>query len=225
MNLQGILTVLVAGACILAIGVASNSLDAVETDPSDVIDTSQIPTQDNQPKGGAELVPEEGEQDAGTEQTTGSPDEEAGGGTPDLPGNMGAGGMMSIWDLLERYLPYILGGLAAIAGVVGAYILYKRRFTGQTGPAEITYEVDTSNEVYECWWNMVEMADVDDPITKTPQEFAEAAVDEGLDPDGVSELTRLFEEALYGGKEVTNEEERLARDAIERIKSKGKEAA
>jgi len=236
-NIQGALTTLVAVACILAVGVASTSLDAVETDPSDVMDTSFIPTQDNQPQadgdggGGssnnADLQPDDsGETNAGTEETQGTPQESQGGG--------GGGGSQSLtvtfwdrlWYTIMQNLVYIVGGIGAlVAGGIG-YVVYKRRFAGGPGPGEgeIYYDVDTSNEIYEAWWEMVEMSGVKDPTTKTPQEFAEAAIDEGYDPDAVSELTQLFERIHYGGEEVTSEEERRAREAIERIKSKGREA-
>lgn len=235
MNIQGPIVTLVAVACILAVGVASTSLDAVETEPSDVMDTSFIPTQDNQPGGdgdgggggSADLNPsEDGETSAGTEQTQGTPQESQGGG--------GGGGSQSLqvtfwdrlWVTIMNNLVYIVGTAVALVVAGLGYLVYKRRFAGGPGPgtADIYYDVDTSNDVYESWWEMVELTDVDDPMTKTPQEFAEEAIEMGYDPDAVSELTQLFEETLYGGEEITREEERRAREAIERIKSKGREA-
>lgn len=236
MNLQGPVTTVVAIACILAVGVASTSLDAVETEPSDVMDTSFIPTEENQPEaegdgggggGSAKRTPSEGgETDAGTEQTEGTPKESKGGG--------GGGGSESLqvtfwnrlWATIMNNLVYILGTLGALVAAGLGYVVYRRRFADGAGPgaADIHYDVDTSNDVYESWWEMVELTEVEEPMTKTPQEFAEEAIEMGYDPDAVSELTRLFEETLYGGKEVTREEERGAKEAIERIKSKGREA-
>ncbi len=229
MNFQGLLTLFVAAACIFAVGAASTSLDAVETDPSDVIDTSQIPTQDNPPTTGDSPEPDPGDEDVSPEESEGTPEEEEAGGDEAEDDDGMSGGfddvpMMSLWDILSQYLVYAAAVVAAVFAAVVGYIVYKRRFAGGvvSGDGEIVYDVDTSNEVYEAWWEMVETAGVEDPVTMTPQEVAEAAVDEGYDPEAVSEITRLFEETLYGGKEVTREEERRAREAIERIKSKGK---
>jgi hypothetical protein len=234
-NVQGPLTTVVAIACILAVGVASTSLDAVETEPSDVMDTSFIPTEDNQPDGdgdgggggSADLTPSEGgETNAGTEETQGTPQESQGGGGGGGSQSLQVTLLQQILNLLREYMYHILGTVGALAAVGLGYVVYKRRFAGGAGPggADIVYDVDTSNDVYESWWEMVELTEVEDPMTKTPQEFAEEAIGMGYDPDAVSEVTRLFEETLYGGEEVTREEERRAREAIERIKSKGREA-
>jgi hypothetical protein len=232
-NFQGLVTTLVAVACILAVGVASTSLDAVETDPSDVMDTSFIPTQDNQPQSGgggggggnADLKPSEGGETSGSpEQTQGTPEESqggGGGGSQSLQVSL----LQQILNLLREYMLYIAGAAAVLVVAGVGYVVYKRRFAGGTaGPADIFYDVDTSNEVYQSWWEMVELTEAEDPMTKTPQEFAETAIEEGYDPDAVTELTRLFEEIHYGGEQVTREEERRAKEAIERIKSKGREA-
>lgn len=236
MNIRGLLTALVAVACILAVGVSSTSLDAVETDPSDVMDTSFIPTQDNQPDGDgdgggggapADLQPSEGgETSAGTEGTEGTPQESQGGGGGASSQSLTVSLLQQILNFLREYMYHILGAVGALVLAGAGYLVYKRRFAGGAGPGspEISYDVDTSNDVYESWWEMVELTEVDDPTTKTPQEFAEAAIDEGYEPDSVSEITQLFEKTLYGGEEVTREEERRAREAIERIKSKGREA-
>ena len=239
MNLQGILTVLVAAACIFAVGVTSTSLDAVETDPSDVIDTSWIPTQDNQPTGGggsagvgSDKAPKttQGDEKSGKiTQTQGSPDETMDVSAGDVESTVKGGGekALTLWqrllNLLREYMWHILGGLALIGALVVGYVVYRKRFAGagSDNPA-IVYDVDTSNDVYKSWWEMVEMLDAEDLSTKTPQEFAEIAVEEGFDRDAVTELTNLFEESLYGGKEVTREQEKKAREAVERIKAEGR---
>gem|GEM_PF-2924214 len=244
MNLQGILTVLVAAACIFAVGVTSTSLDAVETDPSEVVDTSWIPTQDNQPTSGGgggggdgnaqspEI--EQGDEKSGElQQTQGSlTDETMDASMGDVESTIMGGGEKALtwWqrllNLLREYLLHILGGLAVIGALIAGYVIYRRRFAGaSSGNPTIIYDVDTSNDVYKSWWEMVETLDTDEPSTKTPQEFAEIAVDEGYDPDAVSDLTEIFEESLYGGKEVTREQERKAREAVESIKAEGRNKA
>lgn len=78
---------------------------------------------------------------------------------------------------------------------------------------------DVENAVYRAWREMTTALDVDAPATTTPEEFAEAAVDAGMDDEDVRELTWLFEEVRYGDAAVTDERERRARDALRRIES------
>ncbi|MDZ7689290.1 MAG: DUF4129 domain-containing protein [Halobacteriales archaeon] len=228
-NIQGLLTVAVAAACILSVGVVSTSLDAVETDPSDVIDTSWIPTQDNQPTSGGAGLTEGNEESAEIEQTQGSPEDTMDVSAGDVETTIMGGGEKALtwWqrllNLLREYMWHILGGLAAVVALVVSYVVYKRRFAGTSSKnPTIIYDVDTSNDVYKSWWEMVEMLDTEDMATKTPQEFAEIAVEEGFNPDAVTELTDVFEESLYGGREVTREQEKRARDAVEKLKAEGR---
>lgn len=81
----------------------------------------------------------------------------------------------------------------------------------------IAGEADTENEVHRAWVEMTEHLAVDHPESSTPAEFAEAAVDAGMAPDDVRELTHLFEEVRYGGVAVTAQREKRAVDALRRI--------
>jgi hypothetical protein len=171
--------VLVAAACVFAVGITSTSLDAVETDPGDVINTEWIPTQDNQPTdtgggdgnsgGGSAGLVEGSEESADVEQTQGSAsDETMDVSAGDVESTVKGGGekALTLWqrllNLLREYLLYILGGLAAIGALVVGYVVYKRRFAGARNKnPTIIYDVDTSNDVYESWWEMVEMVDAD----------------------------------------------------------------
>lgn len=78
-------------------------------------------------------------------------------------------------------------------------------------------EADVDNEVYRTWQEMTELLDVDDPRTSTPGEFAAAAVEAGLGPDDVGELTRLFEDVRYGDHQPSDEHERRAVTVFRRI--------
>ncbi|MFB6138745.1 MAG: DUF4129 domain-containing protein [Halobacteriaceae archaeon] len=60
---------------------------------------------------------------------------------------------------------------------------------------------DFENEIYRAWWEMVRTLPVRDPDTATPGEFADAAVDAGLDPDAVATLTGLFQAVRYGDRD------------------------
>jgi len=89
------------------------------------------------------------------------------------------------------------------------------------GEAADRIEADAGldNEVYRAWREMADLLDHDRPETSTPGEFADAAVDVGMNPDDVSELTRLFEEVRYGEAPATEEREQRAVEALRRIES------
>ncbi|WP_049952948.1 DUF4129 domain-containing protein [Halostagnicola larsenii] len=75
------------------------------------------------------------------------------------------------------------------------------------------------NEVYRAWEEMTGLLEVDRPETSTPGEFAEAAIAAGLARHHVEDLTRLFEEVRYGGKETTAEMEDRAVDVLRQIET------
>ena len=79
--------------------------------------------------------------------------------------------------------------------------------------------VDVKNEVYRAWHEMTDHLDVDSPESSTPGEFADAAVDAGMTGDDVAELTTLFEEVRYGGRDPTEDREERAVDALRRIET------
>ena len=81
------------------------------------------------------------------------------------------------------------------------------------------------NEVYRAWAEMADPLPVDHPETSTPAEFADAAVDAGIDPDDVRELTGLFEEVRYSTAEATPEREQRAVEALRRIERQYADAA
>lgn len=73
------------------------------------------------------------------------------------------------------------------------------------------------NEVYRAWAGMAEPLPVERPETSTPTEFADAAIDAGISPDDVRELTGLFETVRYSTADPTAEREQQAVDALRRI--------
>ena len=79
--------------------------------------------------------------------------------------------------------------------------------------------VDVENEVYRAWREMTDHLDVDSPESSTPGEFADAAVDAGMTDDDVAELTTLFEEVRYGGRDPTEDREERAVAALRRIET------
>ncbi|MFC6951742.1 DUF4129 domain-containing protein [Halorubellus litoreus] len=75
------------------------------------------------------------------------------------------------------------------------------------------------NEIYRAWVEMTEHLDVDHPDASTPGEFRRAAVDAGVDPATVGELTDLFERVRYGDEPPTEETEARAVDALRRMEA------
>jgi hypothetical protein len=67
---------------------------------------------------------------------------------------------------------------------------------------------DVDNEVYAAWRDMTALLRVSKPESSTPGEFAEAAIEAGLDEDDVGQLTQLFEEVRYGKRDPESREER-----------------
>ncbi|MFC4438360.1 MULTISPECIES: DUF4129 domain-containing protein [Natrialbaceae] len=75
------------------------------------------------------------------------------------------------------------------------------------------------NEVYRAWREMTALLEVERPESSTPREFADAAVDAGLERDHVEELTRLFEDVRYGDVETTAAMEERAVSVLRRIET------
>ncbi|WP_276271361.1 DUF4129 domain-containing protein [Haloarcula litorea] len=74
------------------------------------------------------------------------------------------------------------------------------------------------NEVYRAWHEMTALLDVSDPST-TPGEFRAAAVDAGMDPDAVDELTALFERVRYGGADRDPVDAERAVELLRRVEA------
>lgn len=76
-----------------------------------------------------------------------------------------------------------------------------------------------TNEVYRAWREMTHPLDVDNPAASTPREFADAAVDAGIDPDDVETLTTLFERVRYGEEPLTQSDRDEVVDVLRRIEA------
>lgn len=79
---------------------------------------------------------------------------------------------------------------------------------------------NAENEVYRAWREMTAQFDIENEETTTPREFQARAVDAGIDPDDVRELTALFEAVRYGGEAATEDREQRALTVLRRIESK-----
>ena len=83
----------------------------------------------------------------------------------------------------------------------------------------IEHDAAVDNEVYRAWIEMTDLLDVRHPDTSTPADFAAAAVDAGMHREDVEELTDLFRSIRYGPDEATDQYERRALEALQRIES------
>lgn len=80
-------------------------------------------------------------------------------------------------------------------------------------------DVALENAIYRAWADMTEQLPVDEPETSTPAEFERAAIDAGMDPHDVAELTSLFESVRYGTAPPTQQREQRARTVFRRIEA------
>ncbi|WP_435195931.1 DUF4129 domain-containing protein [Natronomonas sp. EA1] len=162
-------------------------------------------------------------------------------GTPALPGGGESGGDQQGVPTAD---PPAAFGLLLVLAVVGAGLVLFRatgdeeavpdpptesgsgdpeqlaRVAGEAADRIVRGAV-VDNEIYRAWREMTDLLDVPNPNASTPTEFAEAAVDAGLDPADVAELTALFEAVRYGGADPSAERERRAVDCLRRIEAQG----
>lgn len=77
--------------------------------------------------------------------------------------------------------------------------------------------VESANEVYGAWLAVVRRVSSDPSRSRTPSEWAERAIDAGLDSDAVDSVTDVFREVRYDGAPVTEDAKRRVRDALARL--------
>ena len=134
-----------------------------------------------------------------------------------------------------------LGGLALPLGLALGVVLWAglavvalRRATGDDRRRDEPDEPGTStdagsgttarppwrpaatNGVAEAWTDLARRVDVAARRTRTPGEVADRAIEAGYGPEGVRELTALFERVRYGAAEPTAALVTAARDALAR---------
>lgn len=130
-------------------------------------------------------------------------------------------------DFLKKWGPILL----VVALVVGLAYRYRERLLAlaaalvpqgsdsddDSGPDRPWKDVDPRDEISRAWLAIARRTNVDSPRAKTTSEYADAAVEQGLDPDAVETVTREFEEVRYRGAEVTEERERRAKESREEL--------
>lgn len=79
-------------------------------------------------------------------------------------------------------------------------------------------ETPAENSIYRAWVEMTDELDVENRPVRTPTEFEQAAIDAGMAPTHVEELTDLFRSVRYGEDSVTDAREQEAKDILEQIR-------
>lgn len=166
----------------------------------------------------------DGPNSSGSDSQSGQ--ENGGGGPGQVPG---ADGLISFLKWLLRQLIGALGVVLAL-GVLGL-LVYKRRLlldrlsallgrAESAGPAHSSHASheprSPKNRVEELWLKMLSVGGVSEQSTATPRERAETAIQAGLRPEPVRELTALFEDVRYGERPVTTSEVQAATDYLQR---------
>ncbi|MFB6146601.1 MAG: DUF4129 domain-containing protein [Halobacteriaceae archaeon] len=150
--------------------------------------------------------------------------------------NLGGGGASAyLWG------PIIISVIMTIIGAPIMYFMVTR--ADDIGGEEVTIEEQTDeqvlaslgelageaadrleasatavdNEVFKAWKEMTEYLHTDHPEASTPTEFEDAAKEVGMESDHVEDLTDLFREVRYGGREATEEREERAIEALRTI--------
>ncbi len=123
-----------------------------------------------------------------------------------------------------------------IAGVVGVALFYWQTASepdeSETVPDETRNEAvkqaadraadrieqdSLENGVYQAWSEMTAALSVEQPDTRTPDEFKRAAIAAGFAREDVERLTALFQAVRYGNLPVTEEREQEAMATLRRI--------
>jgi hypothetical protein len=124
---------------------------------------------------------------------------------------------------LGRAIPMVvagllLGGMALLLGLRGGDEVSPPSTPADTDVASGDRpEPAPDDGVARAWYRMVARLDTTDRESRTPAELARRAIDEGLDPDAVRELTELFRAVRYGSARPTTDRERRAARALERL--------
>lgn len=239
-----VLTLVVALVCAFALGATGTSLEAaVSTSPDDVIDIEdtglpisqenarevrdQVENEQEEPdkeEVQQQQEQQEQQQQQQQQQEQQQPQEQGAATKPDEP---------SLWQqllaLLRDLFPYIVGTLVVVALAVAAYKQRHRllALAALLVGDEEEYEYPDrghrpldfapENDVDAAWVRLVSALGERARGARTTREYERAAVEAGLDPDAVGQVTRAFEEVRYGGQPVTDERRQRATEGIQRL--------
>ena len=222
METETLVTLLVTGCCLVAIGSMAGSLETtIPGDPTRVVDVDGETLPLPGDRVGAlkrAFLTEAGDGDA-TRRTDGGGDGGGDAGTAETEPTAASAPAPneSLWRRLLGYLLQALLGAVAIGGVYyrREWLRTRLRALGRpkptaTGePPEAPEPVPRrtgrppNNEVERRWLAMVERACPSVEPHQTPRERLALAIEAGADPEAATELTELYEAVRYGGQPVT----------------------
>lgn len=225
MNRERAGSVIVAIACITAMGVASTTLEStLSSDPDDAIqlDYDTLPIGKEQASEMKQEVQrnEQRQQSESSSSTTKKQEQQQQqqqqqqkqASAPDQSQDL----LDTLLALLKELLPYIVGTLLLLT-VGGLAYHYRERLMapllallpqfggGRENDAETGVTWHPRDDAERAWLDLLQAAGVDNPQSKTPTECADAAVDSGFDPEPVHKLRRAFEEIRYGETTLSEE--------------------
>lgn len=134
--------------------------------------------------------------------------------------------LMALFDLLVSLLPVFL-----VLGMVATAIRYPDRLQAlldrlglgrsqdTNGETETPLVAVPTNDVATAWFEMVRRLGLADETTRTPHEVADEAIQTGVDPEVVTDVTEPFEEVRYGDASVSEQRRTRAREGIERFRA------
>jgi hypothetical protein len=235
-------SVALAVACVVAVAAAADGFESLTTDPEDLVDPGfdRLPVGEGEmeslrdevvsrqgssaprPKpsdSGEQSAESAAESSAEREATTESEsrDESQAESQQRSTRSDGAGDDGSQPPPDERDWRLLLALLAALAVAGALGYRYVGRAAADDADPPAFGDADPESEVERAWLKLVRRVDADRPESRTPGEWAAAAVDAGLDADAVTTLTRTFESVRYGGDDATEERRRRVRRALDRL--------
>lgn len=180
---------------------------------------------DGQADGSANDGDSEGESAADADEREQSADQSDGGETSERSAQQSGGASESSASdsgigLAPVGWPLWLAAL--LVGVVALAYRYRDRLRrhferdGDRASAEPLVPAP-ENEVERAWAELLQRAGVPQSRTRTPRDCARLAVETGYDRAVVDRLRRAFEDVRYGSRPPTDEQARVARDALARL--------
>lgn len=132
---------------------------------------------------------------------------------------LGVAVLASVVLLVGRRVPK-----SSVGPIVGSAVpeLLDRGRSGDRAPRSTATgdewpPAEPGTDVAEAWVAMTAALEVDRPRSRTPEEWADAAVDAGFDEEAVRTLTELFSETRYGDATETAARRRTAKRERERL--------
>lgn len=238
MNIHRVASIGSTVLIVLAVGLAASTLGtSMSTDPADAVDVDvgALPLDDDSAGALQVQIQKVHDQYTGESTSDTSPQSDAeraesaggasnaGGGSSavsDAPAQGAGPGQNRGDSVLDELLSVLLAllGLFVAGSATYRYRERLRRILTTAAPLGTEPAIPApENAVEEAWVELVNSADVPRPLVRTPRDCARIAVENGYDADEVYRLCRTFEAVSYGGAPPTDEQERIARETLDRL--------